>query len=82
MSVIQIFNYIFGSRSRFEIFKNPDYEGHYSVRHRGGYLYINPPHLGGAGISFDRGACASHSVEQHAIDMIERWKKLYYEKGN
>lgn len=65
--------WLFGDNRKFEIFKNPDYNGHFSVKHMGGYLYINPTQFGGAGLSPYRKQCASHVKIEDALDLIKRW---------
>jgi len=74
----QILDYFFADRSTFIIFENTEYDGDFSVYHRGRYLYINPPQFGGAGLSWDRASCASHTVKAHAYDLIRRWFELYH----
>lgn len=71
---------IFGDPKLFVVFSNPEYDGALSIKHRGGYVYINPPQFGGAGISCDPGACASMSTLEDVQDLLSRFVKLKYKK--
>lgn len=67
----------------FYIFKNPKYNGDYSVRHRGGYIYTNTDYVSfdhGSGISYDKASCASHTTIQGSRDHIEKWTINVYNR--
>lgn len=71
---------IFGDKNKFEIFRNNKYNNEYSVKHLGGYIYINPHQFGGAGISYDKSECGSHKTINQSIDFVEEWARICYDK--
>jgi len=84
MKFRKLFNWLLGDKDLFEIVINPCYGGDFSVKHLGGWLYINPQFDGlidqGPGISYNRCMCGSLGSVDGAKRMIDEWTRVKYGK--